>query len=79
MQKVNNSILYFYQFILFLNTILGPQAHLFQSVHEQTYVAYVIAYAMQIGPYYKNVADSKTVINGLLFTVLLLKIIIVWE
>lgn len=31
--------------------ILGPQAHLFQTVHEQTYVAYVIAYAAQIGPY----------------------------
>lgn len=29
----------------------GPQAHLFQSVHEQTYVAYVIAYAAKIGPY----------------------------
>ncbi|XP_066262954.1 alkaline phosphatase-like isoform X1 [Euwallacea similis] len=27
----------------------GPMAHLFNSVHEQTYVAYVISYAMQIG------------------------------
>lgn len=29
----------------------GPMAHLFNSVHEQTYVAYVIAYAAKIGPY----------------------------
>ncbi|CAG9832093.1 unnamed protein product [Diabrotica balteata] len=29
----------------------GPMAHLFNSVHEQTYVAYVIAYATKIGPF----------------------------
>ncbi|GLV38224.1 Alkaline phosphatase 12 [Carabus blaptoides fortunei] len=29
----------------------GPMAHLFNSVHEQTYVAYVVAYAARIGPY----------------------------
>ncbi|KAK7865832.1 hypothetical protein R5R35_001287 [Gryllus longicercus] len=29
----------------------GPMAHLFHSVHEQTYVAHVIAYAAKIGPY----------------------------
>ncbi|CAH0564133.1 unnamed protein product [Brassicogethes aeneus] len=28
----------------------GPMAHLFNSVHEQTYVAYVISYAANIGP-----------------------------
>ncbi|XP_050308194.1 alkaline phosphatase, tissue-nonspecific isozyme-like [Anthonomus grandis grandis] len=27
----------------------GPMAHLFNSVHEQSYVAYAISYAMQIG------------------------------
>lgn len=26
-------------------------AHLFNSVHEQTYVAFVIAYSARIGPY----------------------------
>ncbi|XP_075236104.1 alkaline phosphatase-like [Lycorma delicatula] len=29
----------------------GPMAHLFHSVHEQNYVAYVMAYAAKIGPY----------------------------
>lgn len=28
---------------------MGPMAHLFQSVHEQSYVAHVIAYAARIG------------------------------
>ncbi|XP_065157100.1 alkaline phosphatase-like [Atheta coriaria] len=35
----------------------GPMAHLFHTVHEQTYVAYVIAYAAQIGPY-AHLADA---------------------
>ncbi|CAG9773764.1 unnamed protein product [Ceutorhynchus assimilis] len=29
----------------------GPMAHLFNSVHEQSYVAYVISYAMRIGSF----------------------------
>nr|CAD7267998.1 unnamed protein product [Timema shepardi] len=29
----------------------GPMAHLFHSVHEQHYVAHVIAYSARIGPY----------------------------
>ena len=29
----------------------GPWAHLFQSQHEQTYVAYAISYAACIGPF----------------------------
>ncbi|XP_066997238.1 alkaline phosphatase, tissue-nonspecific isozyme [Anabrus simplex] len=34
---------------------IGPMAHLFQSTHEQTYVAHVVGYAAKIGPYsYKN-------------------------
>ncbi|KAJ8913233.1 hypothetical protein NQ315_016176 [Exocentrus adspersus] len=32
----------------------GPMAHLFNSVHEQTYVAYVICYAAKIGPHQVN-------------------------
>ncbi|XP_074030665.1 alkaline phosphatase 12 [Leptinotarsa decemlineata] len=32
----------------------GPMAHLFNSVHEQTYVAYVISYASKIGPFASN-------------------------
>ncbi|XP_014253000.1 alkaline phosphatase, tissue-nonspecific isozyme-like [Cimex lectularius] len=32
----------------------GPMAHLFHSVHEQTYVARVIAYAAKIGPHYSS-------------------------
>ncbi|XP_057320789.1 alkaline phosphatase-like [Microplitis mediator] len=30
---------------------IGPYAHLFHSTHEQNYVAHVIGYAAQIGPY----------------------------
>lgn len=29
----------------------GPMAHLFHGVHEQTYVAYVIAYSAKMGKY----------------------------
>lgn len=36
----------------------GPMSHLFNSVHEQTYVAYVIAYAAKIGPFDKNNSKS---------------------
>lgn len=36
---------------------LGPYAHLFHSTHEQNYVAHVIGYAAQIGPY-ANVANQ---------------------
>lgn len=31
--------------------ILGPYAHLFHRVHEQTYLSHVMAYAACIGPY----------------------------
>nr|CAH7720610.1 unnamed protein product [Callosobruchus chinensis] len=40
----------------------GPMAHLFSSVHEQSYVAYVIGYAAKIGPYrepLKNGTSAK--------------------
>ena len=30
---------------------IGPMAHLFQATHEQTYIAYVMAYAACIGPF----------------------------
>nr|CAI5849430.1 unnamed protein product [Callosobruchus analis] len=33
-------------------------AHLFTSVHEQSYVAYVIAYAAKIGPYKDGLKDG---------------------
>nr|CAI5849431.1 unnamed protein product [Callosobruchus analis] len=36
----------------------GPMAHLFTSVHEQSYVAYVIAYAAKIGPYKDGLKDG---------------------
>lgn len=35
----------------FFTFFTGPWSHLFHSVHEQTYVAYVIAYAANIGPH----------------------------
>lgn len=36
----------------------GPMAHLFTSLHEQTYVAYVVSYAAKIGPL-KNFSNSQ--------------------
>ncbi|XP_012218324.2 alkaline phosphatase [Linepithema humile] len=37
---------------------IGPYAHLFHSVHEQNYVAHVIAYAANIGDYDDNIPNS---------------------
>ncbi|XP_019762071.2 alkaline phosphatase, tissue-nonspecific isozyme isoform X1 [Dendroctonus ponderosae] len=37
----------------------GPMAHLFNSVHEQSYVAYVISYALQIGVFEGYEADPE--------------------
>ncbi len=34
-------------------------SHAFQSVHEQTYIAYVMAYAACIGPFEQNCHQSK--------------------
>lgn len=42
--------------------IIGPMGHLFHSIHEQNYVAHVIAYASKIGPY-QNEANSKSYRN----------------
>lgn len=43
------------------NTVLsihtGPMAHLFHRVHEQSYVAHVMAYAACIGPYATDCHD----------------------
>jgi len=36
----------------------GPHAHLFHSVHEQNYVAHVIAYAANVGEYFNGAAIS---------------------
>lgn len=33
---------------------VGPMAHLFQRVHEQSYVAHLISYAARIGRFRKN-------------------------
>lgn len=33
---------------------IGPMAHLFQRVHEQSYVAHLISYAAQIGRFRKT-------------------------
>uniref|UniRef100_A0A1B6IP91 alkaline phosphatase n=1 Tax=Homalodisca liturata TaxID=320908 RepID=A0A1B6IP91_9HEMI len=39
---------------------MGPQAHLFHRVHEQTYVAHVIAYAAKIGHFAHSTASYTT-------------------
>ncbi|CAH1963272.1 unnamed protein product [Acanthoscelides obtectus] len=38
----------------------GPMAHLFTSVHEQSYVAYVISYAARIGPHRDGLGNGTT-------------------
>jgi alkaline phosphatase len=38
----------------------GPYAHLFQSVHEQSYIAHVIAYSACIGPFGKSPRDKPS-------------------
>ena len=38
---------------------IGPMSHLFTSVHEQTYIAYVMAYAACIGPFEQNCHKSR--------------------
>lgn len=51
----------------------GAHAHLFQSVHEQTHVAYVMAYAMKIGPY-----KSAAVTLEMASLTLVMLLIVVW-
>ncbi|KAG5325756.1 PPBT protein, partial [Pseudoatta argentina] len=41
---------------------IGPYAHLFHSVHEQNYVAHVIAYATGIGEYSNNAEISHYIL-----------------
>ncbi|XP_029169020.1 alkaline phosphatase-like [Nylanderia fulva] len=38
---------------------IGPHAYLFHSVHEQNYVAHVIAYATNVGEYFNGAAISQ--------------------
>ncbi|XP_024877560.1 alkaline phosphatase isoform X1 [Temnothorax curvispinosus] len=45
---------------------IGPYAHLFHSVHEQNYVAHVIAYAAGIGEYSNNAGVSHHILNAIL-------------
>ncbi|KAF5290837.1 hypothetical protein FQA39_LY14599 [Lamprigera yunnana] len=45
----------------------GPMAHLFHSVHEQTYVAYVISYAAKIGPFKENIGLRLAINTNVVF------------
>ncbi|XP_077260226.1 alkaline phosphatase isoform X2 [Temnothorax americanus] len=45
---------------------IGPYAHLFHSVHEQNYVAHVIAYAAGIGEYSNNAGVSHHIPNAII-------------
>ena len=38
----------------------GPMAHLFHKVHEQTHIAYVMAYSACIGPYKNDLNRCQT-------------------
>lgn len=53
----------------------GPMAHLFHRVHEQTYVAYVVAYAAKIGPFNPNPVNSNAPSLGKLGAVLILLLV----
>ncbi|CAL1682989.1 unnamed protein product [Lasius platythorax] len=47
---------------------IGPHAHLFHSVHEQNYVAHVIAYAANVGEYFNGAAISQiSFLNVIIF------------
>jgi alkaline phosphatase len=37
---------------------IGPYSHLFQSVHEQNYIAYVMSYSACIGPFQPGMHDN---------------------
>ena len=39
---------------------IGPYSHLFKSVHEQSYIAYVMSYSACIGPYKDDIHCSST-------------------
>lgn len=52
----------------FLLFSTGPHAHLFHSVHEQNYVAHVIAYAANVGEYFNGAAISQiSFLNVIIF------------
>lgn len=55
----------------------GPMAHLFNAVHEQTYVAYVVAYAAKIGPYRTNGESTQYYCNCYLILLLITSLIII--
>lgn len=44
---------------------VGPYAHLFHNVHEQNYVAHVIAYAAGIGEY-SNAGVSHYILDTII-------------
>jgi alkaline phosphatase len=46
--------------LLIKNPFLGPMGHLFHSIHEQNYIAHVIAYATKIGPYQNGLNNNST-------------------
>lgn len=50
---------FFHSKILCSFFLTGPHAHLFHSVHEQNYVAHVIAYAANVGEYFNSAAISR--------------------
>jgi len=55
---------------------IGPYSHLFKSVHEQSYIAYVMSYSACIGPYKDDshclISSSASALmsNFLLFSIL---------
>ncbi|KAK4874693.1 hypothetical protein RN001_014053 [Aquatica leii] len=51
---------------------VGPMAHLFHNVHEQTYVAYVISYAAKIGPFAGNGGENVSFVKYLLISVIII-------
>ncbi|XP_011148617.1 alkaline phosphatase isoform X1 [Harpegnathos saltator] len=59
---------------------IGPYAHLFHSVHEQNYVAHVIAYAAKVGKYSNDAATMlQRVFSICLYASLILLILIAYR
>lgn len=42
-------------------SLTGPMAHLFHNVHEQNYVAHVVAFAAKIGPYKSGASMNSNI------------------
>jgi hypothetical protein len=55
----------------------GPHAHLLHSLHEQNYVAHVIAYAADIGAYASNAGMLCHILNAIVLHGALITLVLI--